>query len=1191
MGNHLERVFPCWLAAGLRPAVASFGRRHERGRRRFEAVLLPLEDRRLLSTFPVTSTADDSNTGALRWAVAEANAATSPSTIVFELGSAAATITLTQGQLDLSNTSESVTIDDGTGQGPVTISGNNQSGAFQVDPGVTASISGLTITGGATLVNSPYGGSINDLGTLTLSDCTITNNPQSTNPVSGIYIDGTADITDCTISGGNSYHGAGVDVSDGTANLTGCTIEDNTGARDVDGAGVYNKDGTTTLVNCSISGNSAVGGGGLYNFSYGQLKVYGCTISGNSNSGADGGGVYNRGTAYLSDCTIDGNSNENFGGGVCNFQGTIDLSGCTISGNDAVRGGGLENDGTATITNCTISQNTVWASGGGVSSGLDINTSILTLTDSTISDNTDLDYDSYGGGGVGVINYGQATLTDSTIANNVADNGDGTQISNGTGLADLGTATVVACTISGNTTNASGGGIYVGGTGAGTLTLNNTIVAGNVSVPTGGGASPNDIIADASGAVVSGSNNLVGTGGSAGLSSSTNLLGVADPDLAPLGDNGGPTETMALLTGSPAIAAGSAALEVGPGGTSLTTDQRGEPLDFPTPDIGAYQTQSIISLSFTGLTSPSIAYGTASVTLSGSLANGDLAPPDTESVQITLDGVTQSAAFGTGGAFSTTFGTSTLPASATPYTVTYSYASDANFAAAATTSTVTVGQATPTVSVTDSGGTYDGSAFAATASVTGASGQAASSLEGVTPALTYFVGSTATGTPLAGAPTDAGTYTVVATFAGSADYAAHTSAPVTFTIARAMPTLSVSDNGGTYDGLAINATTTVAGINNQAGSTLEGVASVPVYYAGSTATGTPISTAPTAAGTYTVVASFAGSTDYAASTSAPITFTIAKVTPTVSVAAPGGTYTGSAFNATADVTGVNGPAAAQLEGDSPTFTYYAGSTTTGTPLSGAPIQVGTYTVVATFPGSTDYVSRPSQPVTFTISPGSSTVTLASSAPSAIFGQPVTLVATVTAPGATPSGTVTFSDDGTTLGTVLLDAAGEATLTASNLAVAPHSITATYDGDADEQGATSAPVAESVARASTQVVLVTNPIIKKKKVVSVGLTAEVMPIAPGAGVPTGAVIFEMIAKGKGKKAKTKEQVLGTVTLAGGGATLTLKADQVLKKSITIAYSGDPDFASSTATPPALSQQALRILARPMAALPQHDRAPR
>ena len=191
MGSYLERVFPSWLAAGLLSDVASMGRGRKRGRRRFEAVLLPLEDRQLLSMFPVTSTADDGSTGTLRWAVAGANADTSPSTIVFELGTAAATITLTQGQLELCNTSESVTIYDGSGQGPVTISGNNQSGAFQVDSGVTASISGLTITDGATLVGNGAGdGSINDLGTLTLSDCTITNNPLATNTANGVYVDG-----------------------------------------------------------------------------------------------------------------------------------------------------------------------------------------------------------------------------------------------------------------------------------------------------------------------------------------------------------------------------------------------------------------------------------------------------------------------------------------------------------------------------------------------------------------------------------------------------------------------------------------------------------------------------------------------------------------------------------------------------------------------------------------------------------------------------------------------------------------------------------------------------------------------------------------------------------------------------------------------------------------------------------------
>ena len=233
MGNYLERVFPSSLAAGRFSIVASLRRVHNRCRRRFEVVLMPLEDRQLLSTFPVTSTADNGSTGTLRWAVAGADADTSPSTIIFELGPVASTITLTQGQLALSNTSESVAIYNGTGQGPVTISGNNESGAFQVDSGVTASISGLAITDGGTRVGNLAGyGSINDFGALTLSDCTITNDSLATNTANGVYVvGGTADITDCTISGVNNDFGTGVDVFSGAAMITSSTIDDNTKRR------------------------------------------------------------------------------------------------------------------------------------------------------------------------------------------------------------------------------------------------------------------------------------------------------------------------------------------------------------------------------------------------------------------------------------------------------------------------------------------------------------------------------------------------------------------------------------------------------------------------------------------------------------------------------------------------------------------------------------------------------------------------------------------------------------------------------------------------------------------------------------------------------------------------------------------------------------------------------------------------
>ncbi len=110
---------------------------------------------------------------------------------------------------------------------------------------------------------------------------------------------------------------------------------------------------------------------------------------------------------------------------------------------------------------------------------------------------------------------------------------------------------------------------------------------------------------------------------------------------------------------------------------------------------------------------------------------------------------------------------------------------------------VTLFGATPTVTVTDGGGTYNGTAFIATATVQGVSGPAASSLEGVTPTLTYYVGSDTTGMQLSGAPTAAGTYTVVATFIGSPDYSA-ASTSTTFVISPVVLTVKANDASKVY---------------------------------------------------------------------------------------------------------------------------------------------------------------------------------------------------------------------------------------------------------------------------------------------------------------------------------------------------------------------------------------------------------
>ncbi len=85
-----------------------------------------------------------------------------------------------------------------------------------------------------------------------------------------------ASLIGLTVTGGSSFSSGGGLANYGTVTLTDCTVSDNSGT---DGGGVFNS-GTATLIDCTISGNSAYLGGGVY--SYGTLTLTACTISGNS---------------------------------------------------------------------------------------------------------------------------------------------------------------------------------------------------------------------------------------------------------------------------------------------------------------------------------------------------------------------------------------------------------------------------------------------------------------------------------------------------------------------------------------------------------------------------------------------------------------------------------------------------------------------------------------------------------------------------------------------------------------------------------------------------------------------------------------------------------------------------------------------------------------------------------------------
>jgi hypothetical protein len=240
-----------------------------------------------------------------------------------------------------------------------------------------------------------------------------------------------------------------------------------------------------------------------------------------------------------------------------------------------------------------------------------------------------------------------------------------------------------------------------------------------------------------------------------------------------------------------------------------------------------------------------------------------------------------------------------------------------------------------------------------------------------------------------------------------------------------------------------------------------------------------------------------------------------------------------------------------------TFTYI--------PAAGSILGAGsgqTLSVTFTPQDATDYTAAGAT-TTITVAKLAPSLVLASSGGASVYGQPVSFVATVGALAGTPSGTVTFFDGTTPLATVALGQSGTATFTTSTLIAGAHSITASYSGDADVLGAQSAPYSETVARTGTEVIVIQNSIFKKKKLISVRLTAKINPLAPGGGVPTGVVTFELVTK---TKKKVKVTALGSGAVIGGEASLTLMANKVLHQAITVVYGGDAnDNASNVTTP--------------------------
>ena len=173
---------------------------------------------------------------------------------------------------------------------------------------------------------------------------------------------------------------------------------------------------------------------------------------------------------------------------------------------------------------------------------------------------------------------------------------------------------------------------------------------------------------------------------------------------------------------------------------------------------------------------------------------------------------------------------------------------------------------------------------------------------------------------------------------------------------------------------------------------------------------------------------------------------IKKAAAEADVERRGGVYNGRAFAATATVAGVDSTPSSSLEGVGLTLRYYLGTATTGTFLSGAPWSAGTYTVVASFAGSTDYTAA-SRSLAFSIKKAMPALSQLAS-PTITQGTATTVLSgTISLGGLIPTGTVTITVGGVSM-TAQIEADGSFSVSFATapLAIGKHSITYNYAGD-------------------------------------------------------------------------------------------------------------------------------------------------
>jgi len=503
-----------------------------------------------------------------------------------------------------------------------------------------------------------------------------------------------------------------------------------------------------------------------------------------------------------------------------------------------------------------------------------------------------------------------------------------------------------------------------------------------------------------------------------------------------------------------------------------------------------------------------------------------------------------------------TLTTSTLTAGS--HTITVSYGGDTNNSAATSAPlNQVVNKPTPTVTITSS---LNPSIINQAVTFT------ATAPTGATGTITFLDGSTALGTgtltngqaTLTTSTLTVGTHTITASYAGDTNNGAATSGPLAQVVNKATPVIPPP---------VVSAPTTPVNTPETITETVPTGVTGTVTFSNGT---TPIGTAPIVGGVATITvsnlpvgtdpitATTSGDANNNPATSAPTTVTVTQPTPVL--VAPTVSSNNPPPNTPVTITepipsGVSGP-----------VTFFNGSTPLGTaPIVGGQatltvpsLPIGTNPITVTAINTATSGTLTSPPTQVTVAKGTVTVTLTSSANPANPGQSITFSVTVQA-GAT--GTVTFLDGTTIIGTGTINAAGTATFTTSTLTIGSHPITASYGGDSGYNASTSAVLTEVVGKIPTVTTIVASA---PAQLLHMGVTFTANVTAPSPNA-TGTVTF-----------MEGTTILGSAPLSANGGvvvTLTTNANAAYATTslatglhqIVAVYSGDGTFAPSTSAP--------------------------